>query len=150
MPVCLHFGSDYNKFEFGYVAGFGSTNFATNCWTTNRGPNPYEQCRPQFKFKDKVYTVGRVPFPERRKNKCRCYNFRFFCQKSCVKDQEPPHGNPLCRVLYSNDRGKLLPMTHRSRIHILNKKTGKKEFCPHPGIQGKDGWCEILPPVMGA
>ena len=59
MPICL-FGVDHKNFEFGYVAGFGSTNFATNCWTTKEGPNPFEQCQPEFKKGDKKYSVSRV------------------------------------------------------------------------------------------
>ena len=33
MPICL-FGADASRFEYAYIAGFGSTNFADICWTS--------------------------------------------------------------------------------------------------------------------
>jgi len=55
-PICL-FGVDFANFEYGYVAGFGSNNFATNCWTGKDGPNPFEQCQPEFESEGKKYNV---------------------------------------------------------------------------------------------
>ena len=55
-PICL-FGVDFADFEYGYVAGFGSSNFASNCWTSKRGPNPFEQCQPEFQAGEKKYSV---------------------------------------------------------------------------------------------
>ncbi len=51
---------DFKNFEYGYVAGFGSNNFATNCWTSKEGPNPFEQCQPEFKVGGKKYSVRAV------------------------------------------------------------------------------------------
>lgn len=56
MPICL-FDVDYRNFTFGYVAGFGSTNFGANCWTTKEGPNAFEQCKPEYKVQGKTYVV---------------------------------------------------------------------------------------------
>ncbi len=57
-PICL-FNVDYTKFQYGYVAGFGSNNFAANCWTSKEGPNPFEQCQPDFEVDGKEYSVER-------------------------------------------------------------------------------------------
>ena len=51
MPICL-FGADASRFEYGYIAGFGSTNFADVCWTSKSGPHPFEQCKHQFRGPD--------------------------------------------------------------------------------------------------
>ena len=56
MPICL-FEAKYDDFKYGYVAGFGSDNFATNCWTNKDGPNPFEQCKHDFEHKNKKYRV---------------------------------------------------------------------------------------------
>ena len=51
MPICL-FGADASRFEYGYIAGFGSTNFADVCWTSKSGPHPFEQCKHHFRGPD--------------------------------------------------------------------------------------------------
>ena len=51
MPICL-FGADASRFEYGYIAGFGSTNFADVCWTSKSGPHPFEQCKHNFRGPD--------------------------------------------------------------------------------------------------
>lgn len=57
-PICL-FDINPKDFSHGYVAGFGSTNFADICWTSKRGPNPFMQCKPRFNipYSDKLYKV---------------------------------------------------------------------------------------------
>ena len=54
-------------------------------------------------------------------------------------------GDGLCKVLFDNDSRKLLPRDERTRIYIQDQKTGKRSYCPRPGIQGKEGWCEVMP-----
>ena len=49
MPVCL-FTASYNKFDYGYVAGFGSQSFAKKCWTSKDGPHPFEECKDVREF----------------------------------------------------------------------------------------------------
>lgn len=43
LPICL-FGIDLSEFDYGYVAGFGTTSFADTCWTSKEGPNAFEEC----------------------------------------------------------------------------------------------------------
>eukprot|EP00094_Tigriopus_californicus_P005767 TCALIF_05560-PA protein Name:"Similar to ST14 Suppressor of tumorigenicity 14 protein homolog (Bos taurus)" AED:0.11 eAED:0.11 QI:0/1/0.71/1/1/1/7/111/913 len=43
LPICL-FGIDLAEFDYGYVAGFGTTSFADTCWTSKEGPNAFEEC----------------------------------------------------------------------------------------------------------
>jgi hypothetical protein len=58
MPICLFGGVDPQHFDFGYVAGFGSTGFDDLCWTTKDGPNQYEQCKQSFNVNGKHYEVS--------------------------------------------------------------------------------------------
>ena len=64
LPICL-FGADASRFEYGYIAGFGSTNFADVCWTSKLGPHPFEQCKLRFRGPDgTLHEVHRNVFIE--------------------------------------------------------------------------------------
>eukprot|EP00094_Tigriopus_californicus_P005766 TCALIF_05559-PA protein Name:"Similar to ST14 Suppressor of tumorigenicity 14 protein (Homo sapiens)" AED:0.72 eAED:0.74 QI:0/0/0/0.5/1/1/6/0/440 len=119
MPICL-FDVDYRNFSFGYVAGFGSTNFGANCWTTKEGPNAFEQCRSEYKVQGRTYV------------------------NECVKDKAPPVESLKCQRLFDHLNQTKAKIDFQ-RVFLVDANALTREVCPAPGAGGQFGWCDIVP-----
>ena len=59
-PICL-FGHRHTEFKQAHVAGFGSPNFGSTCWTNKDGPNSFMECEERFEADGEMVEVVNDP-----------------------------------------------------------------------------------------